>query len=196
MNKKIEDLASASTPDGTEYLLITQGGNSRKILLSDLAAYIATAGSIVPSSNAWRGARARRSSTLSSLTSPVTLTWDSTSVDTDSFWSAGAPTRLTVPTGIQKVRLTWGIRHQSGASAGSVATLLSKNGTNCTNPDNYIYTSNREGTSGFTDNVASGVSGVLDVSAGDYFELVHNFSIGGSILTDSFFEIEVVEALP
>jgi hypothetical protein len=35
----------------------------------------------------------------------VAIPWDATVYDTDAFWSAGNPARLTVPAGISKVRL-------------------------------------------------------------------------------------------
>ena len=39
----------------------------------------------------------------------VAIPWDATVNDTDAFWSAGNPTRLTVPAGLSKVRLNGNI---------------------------------------------------------------------------------------
>ena len=35
----------------------------------------------------------------------TSIPWDATVYDTDNFWSAGNPTRFTIPSGVSKVRL-------------------------------------------------------------------------------------------
>lgn len=195
MNKEISDLTAAGTLSGTELLLITQGGNSRKLTLADLAQYILTAESIIPESEPWRGARAELTVNNDGLTSNIIFPWDTAPVDTDSFWSAGVPTRLTVGPGISKVRLSWGLKFASMSVAGSVHAKLNRNGSL---EPNATYTTPRSGTTGTSENIAVGFSSVLDVDENDYFELNIFFTMSGQdeILTGSWFQIEVVEAQP
>jgi hypothetical protein len=46
----------------------------------------------------------------------VAMPWDAIVYDTNTFWSAGNPTRLTVPSGISKVRLKGNINWTFGGS--------------------------------------------------------------------------------
>lgn len=58
----------------------------------------------------------------------VAIPWDDTVYDTDSFWSAGTPTRLTVPAGVTKVRLKDDIDWTFGGS-GYRHVWVHKNGS-------------------------------------------------------------------
>jgi hypothetical protein len=56
------------------------------------------------------------------------IPWDAIVYDTDAFWSAGNPTRLTVPAGVSKVRLKgnidWTFGAQATATSGCTRTAL------------------------------------------------------------------------
>lgn len=59
--------------------------------------------------------------------SDVTIPWDATVYDTDAFWSAGSPTRLTVPAGVSKVRLKGNLNWTFGGT-GSRHIWMHQNG--------------------------------------------------------------------
>lgn len=82
-----ETAATALT--GAELARIVQGGNSRKTTTAVLG-------------HQFRGAVVKMTSddTTVNTTSQTTISFDSAVIDTDGFWSAGAPTRLTIPPGL------------------------------------------------------------------------------------------------
>jgi len=95
---KVSDETAATALDGTELTRIVQGGSSKKTTL-------AVAG------HQFRGAKAKMTSddtAQNATSSGVVISFDAASFDTDSFWSAGSPTRLTIPAskGITHVELT------------------------------------------------------------------------------------------
>jgi len=55
------------------------------------------------------------------------LAWDQADVDTDSFWSGGAATRLSVPTGVEIVQLHANLRYTSNSEGDRTISIL-KNG--------------------------------------------------------------------
>jgi hypothetical protein len=83
--------------------------------------------------------------------------------DTDAFWSAGNPTRHTVPAGVAKVRLKGNLNWTFGGS-GHRHIWVHKNGA-------LFF-----GTAKESDEGDAGVEGigsaVVDVTPGDYFELI------------------------
>lgn len=190
-NKELAALPAVGTLAGTQVLyLVDENNNSRKVALSDLAQWIKTAASIVPASNPWKGARVKRTTNLS-LASGIatTLAWQAAELDTTAFWSAGAPTRLTVPAGVTKVRITANARFDA-ASAGARQILIFKNGA----------TFNGRGAiqmAGQTNAELNIVSAVVPVVAGDFFEC-QAFQGSGSALNlmaheSTWLQIEVVE---
>src|SRR5688500_15940146 len=109
---------------------------------------------------AWQGATLRRTSNLAGLTTGAAIAWSSAIRDTDSFWSAGAPTRITIPPGVAKVRLSGSLAFEALTVAGSVAAIPLKNGLVFAAPDMYASPFPRQGTTGFS----SGNSGLLFTS--------------------------------
>jgi hypothetical protein len=89
------------------------------------------------------------------------VAWDAADYDTDSFWSGGSPTRLTIPSGVTKVRLAGGIHLTSDGVA--MFTTLSKNGSTAFagNPIQWVDSALPNG--------QSITSPALAVTAGDYF---------------------------
>jgi hypothetical protein len=118
----------------------------------------------------------------------VAIPWDATIHDTDAFWEAGNPMRLTVPAVVSKVRLKGNINWTFGGS-GYRHVWVHKNGT-------LFFGTARE-----SDNGDSGVqcigTGVVNVTPGDYFELIaRQTSTSTKNVADdelTWFAIEVVE---
>lgn len=194
--KTLEELAAASPITVGSLLYIVDGdGNSRKVTAADLAQWIKTAESIVPTSEPWRGAQVKLSADLTLTTATgTTVSWASAVADTDSFWSAGAPTRLTVPAGVSRVRVAANVRWAAHAT-GLRSALIRKNGAVFDGaPSSYIST----GTS--LEHQVNLVSPAVAVADGDYFELLVQQNSGGNLAVTSegrtWFAIEVVEVQP
>jgi hypothetical protein len=147
----------------------------------------------------FRGALLRRTADATSLSFPWIAAWQAAVYDTDAFWSAGAPTRLTVPAGVTGVRLHGSIRLPDAASVGAINLQILRNGASvsASYPGTAMWAV-RVGGTGFTDNAAFFITPVLSVSPGDYFELrVNRTGLGTptTVLADAatFMAIEVIE---
>lgn len=188
-------LTSTEVASAQGLYVVDATGNSRFVSFANLKTAINTDPTIVPSSEPWRGARAVRTATLS-ITSgaEANITWQSTDLDTDSIWSAGAPTRVTVPAGVTKVRVTGGVRWASSSVGTSRMAGIVKNGA--TIPGNSFSGGAPSGTSAGH----SLDTGVIAVTAGDYFELrvFHNVGAALNVVNDAatFLCLDIVEATP
>lgn len=122
-------------------------------------------------------------------TTVVTIPWEGTVYNTAGFWKPSEPTRLTVPKGVKKVRVAINILWQSN-NTGTRLLRVRKNGQYIAGLPYEIK--NASSTSGH-----NGISGVIDVKEGDYFELDTNQYSGGDLdfRADPYtwFSIEVVE---
>lgn len=194
-NLEVNELPEADALSGEELVAIDQGGVTVKVLLSDLADYIKVAESIVPASEPFKGVLLERTGLLSSVSFPAFIPWQAAVYDTDSFWSAGAATRITIPAGITKVRLTGAWRGNPVKEAGSLACRIQKNG------GFYKFSMSnitRQGEIGFDDNVSWSWTPVIPVDPGDFFELRINRA-DMTTVTDvfhgfsTFFSLEVIE---
>ncbi|MDD7973451.1 hypothetical protein [Roseinatronobacter alkalisoli] len=190
--RELPELNEAGTLNGTELVVLHQNGVTSRLTLAELAQYVKTAETIVPASEPFRGARLNRSAnhTLGSL--PYFVPWNDVLYDTHSFWNVSEPTRLTIPAGISKVRLAAGCSLSTAGSAGSISWSIHDS------DDVMIATDvKRQSSTGFSSNMASCGTGVLEVSEGDYFQCRVNLSgISASQLLStplSFFSVEVVE---
>jgi len=201
-SEKLEGLPSAGTLTGGFLVYLVDGsGNSVKTTLAALKTFINTDPSVVPSSSPYKGARVYRTSDLASVVSAQTLSWQAASFDSGGFFSIGAPTRLTVPAGVTKVRLAFSIEYTAALAAGSVSGSIRKNGAAIVSSEaGTSNTGARQGTTGFNNNRVSGLTTMFPVVAGDYFELLTSFSMAGvnTVLANSttWLEIEVIEAMP
>lgn len=142
----------------------------------------------------FRGAMARLSADYTIATRPAFLPWQAVDYDTNGFWSAGQPTRMTIPAGVKKVRLHAAVGGVTSAwpSTESVSVAFAKNGS--TSFRGNGYSANQPG---YNDSTMTAVSGVIPVVAGDYFELrVQSSATGNRIAAAavSQFSLEVVEA--
>lgn len=179
------------------YVVETDAGGaplrSRFVPLSTLKTWVNTDPSIVPSSSPWRGCRVVRTSTQSVGNAAFDLmSWQTATVDTDGIFSVGAPTRLTVPTGVTRVRLSASVGWALNATGQRMVSLL-KNGSI---PEGSLA-QNAPGLASLMSAVSSS-SGSLAVTAGDYFELRVAQTSGGSLnaleTERTWFEMEILEA--
>ena len=187
------DPAAALSP--TDLVVVHQAGRLVRLPLSTLTDYIRTAASIIPATAPFRGVLLQRTANLVAPTFPLLVPWQQAVYDTDSFWSAGAPTRITIPAGVTRVRLHGSCELTTSGNAGSLAAFVWRNGSRLrynTGP------SVRNGTTGFGDNVASTDTAVISVVPGDFFEL-NVFRSGLTGANDvqfdrsTWFALEVVE---
>lgn len=188
--------AGAVTNDALLYI-VDGDGNSRRLTGEQLKTFINTNPSVVPSSNPWRGATVKRTSDLpvSNLVE-TPIPWQATTEDTDSIWSAGNPTRLTVPAGVTRVRLSGSIQYEASTS-GVRFLLISKNGSDFEGRVRDVIGSS--GTTGIALGMSASTADVA-VSPGDYFELraYHNGSSSLDLISGTalWFSMAVVEVQP
>lgn len=197
VTKTISELTAAGTLGGTELFVITDGdGNSRKVTLATLKTFMNTDPTVVPSSEPFRGALAYRSSVLSVANNTgVAIAWNAEDYDTDAIWSVGAPTRLTVPTGVTMVRLNCTLMFPT-ATYGILSASIIKNGdTSSTSyPGQGGLRVQNDSVSAFVR--MGGSTAVISVTGGDYFE-VRAVQVSGAardLDINSWFSMEIVEA--
>ncbi len=136
----------------------------------------------------FKGALVRRATTLTITTTATALAFTDATYDTDGFWSGAAPTRLTVPAGVAKVRL-WGRISWTGGAANHGARIF-RNGTSFVGQADFIAAS------GYTNADVSLVSAVVPVTPGDYFEILAFTSANRTSVANGLqFAIEVVETV-
>lgn len=101
---------------------------------------------------------------IPSTSVPTAVDWDAESVDTDAWHSTGTnPSRFTVPAGVDYVRLCFNVQGQN--VAGEWGARVTKNGAFTTKGLVACETN-----TGSIDQV-NGMTGIISVTAGDYFEL-------------------------
>lgn len=126
-----------------------------------------------------------------------TISWDAEQRDTSSIWTAGDPTKLTVPTGATYVRLHIHVSLKSISGTGYIYGGLIKNGAGLgfASPDFRIDSA----ISSIYQWIAS--SPIISVTPGDYFE-IYVQSAGTSAACSiaygagypaTWFELEVIE---
>lgn len=153
---------------GTDIIPVTRSGITYKAPASALKTFINTDPTIVPSSSPYKGALIRKTSNSTGLTFPVIIAWEEAVYDTNAFWTAGAPSRLTIPSGVSRIRLTGSVSFEGMSTAGSVFAQILKNNVAQSPGSGFTF---RQGSTGFSDNVIPIMSPVIDVIAGDYFEI-------------------------
>lgn len=110
--------------------------------------------------------------------SATAMSWDTEVYDTGAWHDGGAATRLTVPAGVSKVRVGGGLNWNSAGGGSTPRNLIiKKNGSGFAGQPSQVE--NMGATDGFVPmNV---VSGPIDVTPGDYFELYALQVSGGSL---------------
>lgn len=108
--------------------------------------------------------------------------FESTSMNDCSMWAGGSPTRLTVPAGVTRVRVTGNSRLASISTTDKLVRLfIYKNGAAYAGIP-YAAVATNAGTFAYPLNVASGI---ISVTGGDYFELMIQQNTGGAINTNT-----------
>lgn len=127
---------------------------------------------------------------------PEILTWDTAEVDTGGFWNAGNPTRITIPSGVSRVRFYAGAQWEALGSAGPRTIELVKNSATFAG----AVSERRVTTANVLDEAMNCmVSGVIEVAAGDVYEIQAMQTNGSTVDCDvlaeatTFFAVEVIE---
>lgn len=143
----------------------------------------------------FKGALVIKSGSQSIATSTnVDLTWQTASYDTNGFYSAGSPTKLTVPAGVTRVRLSGVVDWSATAAQNKRAVVILKNDAVF---DGAGQNTRIDSTTASDEQRQSVISAIVDVVEGDFFEInVRQTSGGGkNVETSSWFAIEVIEGL-
>lgn len=145
----------------------------------------------------FRGAAVSRSSTTTITGSTrEAIPFNREDLDTDGFFDIGAPTRLTIPQGITKVRFSSAFRPASSSGLSQndrVSFTLRRNGT-----DELFMGNSRIGSVvGFTTVGVNLVTAPISVTANDFYESTLNISTGAAnYILDAnltWFAVEVLE---
>jgi hypothetical protein len=131
-----------------------------------------------------RGAFVRLTATEAVIVAGTTIPWDEIDYDTDSIWSSGDSTKLTVPAGVTRVKLTANARFDN---TGNIHTAdIRKNGAAWLDgPFARVEVGRGE---------LNLVSAVVEVVEGDYFTLFLTTSVNTNIITsNSWFAMEIIE---
>lgn len=185
VDKKISELDPAGPLTGVEELAVVQGVGPDTVKT--------TVQKVIEAGLAFKGALVEKSTAQSIPTAVSTaVSWDAETLDIGGFWTAGQPTRLTIPSGISKVRLSSNVEWANN-STGRRDISITKNGTTLY-PGVGQRTKNAVNESWDTVN-----TGVISVITGDYFEVIvyqnsgSSLDVGGDVFSSSWFQIEVVE---
>lgn len=109
--------------------------------------------------------------------------WDAEEEDVGGWWTSGSPTRLTVPSGVSRVRVYGMISWASAGGQGVAALLL--NGATTRMPANENDTDGSD--------LVCFASRAISVSPGDYFEIsVFSTNARNIDVDKSYFAIEAV----
>lgn len=175
-------------------------------MLSDSSLAVASQQSIkayIDSKFAFRGARAFRETNQTILHDTATdVLFDAEVYDTDSIHSLSVNTgRLTVPSGVTKIRLSYYFLFQSGNDYTKVLIQIKENGSTIVQQENSLSSELfNYGTS--TQNPKfNASSGVISVTAGDYYEIqvthansaVASRYIFGALTGSCWFSMEIIE---
>lgn len=145
-----------------------------------------------------RGALVKLTSDVNNINGGVILSWEVEEYDTDDIWTISPnPERLTVPSGVTKVRVSWGMEMTFATSIETLFVSVRKNGVDVQGGGNSNYT---VGTGGFSDRALNSSSAILEVNAGDYFTIRVNYSntVDDNIqaAVGTYFALEIVERTP
>ncbi len=150
-----------------------------------------TPSSVSTAPTSFRGALVTLSTDVSVADGVVTtIAWASATYDTNSFFSGGAPSRLTVPSGVGAVRLASSLIMTANTSGDRLMRVL-KNGGAFTGE---IAVNTKAPTA--AGGAVYGGTSPISVSSGDYFEITiqQNSGVTLSVLAQgrSWFSIEVL----
>lgn len=139
----------------------------------------------------FRGALLNLATSQTGVSSPTNVSWDTSVEDTDGFYSGASPTRLTIPDGVNRVRISAGVRFDN-VTGTEIRAEIFKNGARFLGGAQQEHPNSPTGVQAITLNTQA-----VQVSTGDYFELQTSmtggttYDINGSDVT--WFGLEVVE---
>lgn len=107
---------------------------------------------------------------------PTAVIWDGIQFDDLSFWAAGSPTRITIPTGVTRVRLNAGVRWTASGTGERKLKIRSQNGPYGANA---VWAADDRPSDATGDSTVT--TGAIDVVAGMYFEAVVEQNSGGPL---------------
>jgi len=149
---------------------------------------------------AWKGGTLVHRAVAQLIPNNVTtiISWDVEDYDTAGIHSVSTPSRLTVPAGVSKVRLSFRVVWWNNSSGTFRSVSLTKNGS-AGNIGTSVFQSPPNVSS--LNNVSDGeTTPVLIVTPGDYFEISVGQDSGASLNVinasigiDSWFGMEIVE---
>ena len=180
---------------------IEDRGQLRDMIMTDLVRYewmaFVRAGSFwhllfrTYKTNSSTGARAVRTGNLTIASDTVTaVPMNSQSFDDCDCWESSASTRMTIHEGVTRAKIWAGVGLSSPAASNDLSVYIRRNGTDyiAMNADGNVL-------AGGTNRPAVGLSaatGLIDVSDGQYFELVVYSASGVTLVgSQSFLAIEV-----
>lgn len=173
--------------NGTQWTRLAAGTAGQKLITGGAGAN--------PSWQGHRGAMVYKSTnqTAANYTTITAITFDAEARDTDSIHDTGSnPSRLSVPSGVSKVKLKGHVRIQSHTANRYIALYITKNGST-----GYIGEQGSIQQSELTVGEVHVESPVLDVTGGtDYFELALEVGTDTSIdlvAQRTWFEMEIIE---
>ncbi len=173
-------------------------GQSQASATAAAASAAAAAASAQGASSARVGLAAASTQTIADAT-PTKVSWDNFQFDDNSFWNIANPTRLTIPAGVTRVRLTAGIRWTPNVTGERQLRIIANPAG--TYDANSVFASDDRPSDNSGD--ATLDTGILVVTAGMYFELEVEQNSGAplDILTTSaadnranFFCIQVLKS--
>lgn len=189
-DSSISGLTSATAPTGAELVPLVQGGTTKKTTAAVLG-------------HQPRVAHVRMTSDDNTVnaTAGFTLSFDEAAFDTDSFWSAGAPTRLTIPAGLGITYVVVTAQVQVSSTTADTSRSFQITHNNSADVTQRIFRElNVE--SGGTSYSAILSSGPIAVSAGDYFVAVFTEETDTSVTIEgdgtgrAFMSIHVIGMSP
>ncbi len=119
------------------------------------------------------------------------ISWDNEIVDTDNFHGSSNPTRLVVPSGVTKVRITAQVEDDNTATSSTSqfqAVRVTKNGGTSGHGLGYTRETRYTGVQ-----IRHLSTAIIDVTPGDYFEIEINSTWAGNVVTgNSWVQIEAI----
>lgn len=126
------------------------------------------------------GAAVKRTSNYAlAAATTIGIPWQAAEYDTDGFWDAGTPSRLTVPAGVTMVSCSGALYGTASVSNQLISTLVLNGSRTELTPSQECDTPGND--------AVSFSSGPIPVSEGDYFELYAYSSLARTINTLSTF---------
>lgn len=146
-------ITAAGALTGSELVHVVQSGNSRKATVAALRSPLAA------------GVSLTSDLTGQNYSAATVISWNTEDFDDAGFWAVGSPTRLTVPTGVSRVRVEAcaSLLELTAASNLLVHLEIRKNGSAIASM--ILLAGNRGQFAG------SVTSGTIEVTPGDYFEM-------------------------